>query len=176
MSAANRAPASAGSGKPLESYRDDARKLAPADFEMRHGDAFLLLSAVQPRKPVDTSSTHLALLGEEEGNTGALATWVYPLRSAQHLITLGRSGESDVVIPDRSVSRRHALIKRSDDGRMQVLDAGSSNGTSVNGRNVLTRGAGPPSPLAPGDTLRLGSLEFTLAHAAALREMAGKLR
>jgi len=79
------------------------------------------------------------------------------------------------VIPDRSVSRRHALLKRDGD-RFLVLDAGSSNGTSVNGRNVLTRGAGPPSPLAPGDTLRVGSLEFTFAHAAALREMAAKLR
>lgn len=176
MSTANRAAASAGSGKPLESYRDDARALAPADFETRHGDAYLLLSAVQPRSARDTFSTHLALLGEEEGNTGALTTWVYPLRSAQHLITLGRSHESDVVIPDRSVSRRHALIKRGDDGRFVVLDAGSSNGTSVNGRNVLARGAGPPSPLAPGDTLRLGSLEFTFVHTAALREMAAKLR
>ena len=90
-------------------------------------------------------------------------------------MTLGRARESDVVIPDRSVSRRHALLKRDGD-RFLVLDAGSSNGTSVNGRNVLTRGAGPPSPLAPGDTLRVGSLEFTFAHAAGVREMAGKVR
>jgi pSer/pThr/pTyr-binding forkhead associated (FHA) protein len=61
-------------------------------------------------------------------------------------------------------------------GGFLVLDAGSSNGTSINGRNVLTKGAGPPTPLRPGDTLRLGRLEFTFAHGAALRELAAKLR
>jgi hypothetical protein len=176
MTTSNHFPGSAGSGQPLESYRDDARKLTAADFAARHGEAFLLLSAIQTRTTKDTFSTHLELLSEEEGNTGALSTWVYPLRSAVHVVTLGRSRDSDVVIPDRSVSRRHALVKREADGRLLVLDAGSSNGTSINGRNVLTRGAGPPTPLAPGDTLRLGRLEFTCAHAAALREMAAKGR
>ena len=167
--------ASAGSGLPLEALRDDARSLSAQDFEARHGDAFLLLSAMAQHTSKDTFSTHLALLGEEEAQTGALATWVYALRSTVHLVTLGRAHDCDVVIPDRSVSRRHALMKR-EDGRFLVLDAGSSNGTSINGRNVLTRGAGPPSPLAPGDTLRLGSLEFTFAPAAAVREMAAKGR
>jgi hypothetical protein len=166
--------AAAGSGRTLESFRDDARQLSAADFEARHGSAFLLLSAIRTHAPEDTSSTHLELLGEDDGNTGALTSWVYPLRSSVHVITLGRARDSDVVIPDRSVSRRHALVKRESDGRLWVLDAGSSNGTSINGRNVLTRGAGPPSPLAPGDTLRLGRMEFTCAHAAALREMAAK--
>jgi len=175
MKAAIRDGASAGSGIPLEALRDDARSLSAPEFEQRHGEAFLLLSAIAPRTSKDTFSTHLALLGEEDGQTGALATWVYPLRSTVHVVTLGRSHECDVVIPDRSVSRRHALIKR-EGARLLVLDAGSSNGTSINGRNVLTRGAGPPSPLAPGDTLRVGSLEFTLAPAAAVREMAAKLR
>jgi hypothetical protein len=162
--------ASAGSGVPLEALRDDARGLSAQEFAARHGEAFLLLSAIVPRVSKDTFSTHLALLGEEDGQTGALSTWVYPLRSSVHVVTLGRAHDCDVVIPDRSVSRRHALIKR-DEGRFLVLDAGSSNGTSINGRNVLTRGAGPPSPLVPGDTLRVGSLEFTFAPAAAVREM-----
>ena len=177
MSATPHPPGSAGSGRPIEAYRDDARNLTKEDFARRHGNAFLLLSAVRPRTGQDTFSTHLALLDEEEGHTGALATWVYALRSSVHIVTLGRARESDVMIPDRSVSRRHALLKRDGDGdRFLVLDAGSSNGTSINGRNVLTRFAGPPTPLGPGDTLRVGSLEFTFAHAAALREMAAKLR
>ena len=175
MSSTSPGPASAGSGRPIETYRDDARTLTQDDFARRYGEAFLLLTAVRPRAAQDTFSTHLALLEEEEGHTGALATWVYPLRSSVHIVTLGRARESDVVIPDRSVSRRHALLKRDGD-RFLVLDAGASNGTSINGHNVLTRFAGPPTPLGPGDTLRVGSLEFTFAHAAALREMAAKLR
>jgi FHA domain-containing protein len=175
MKASPSGRASAGSGVPLEALRDDARSLSAPEFEARHGDAFLLLSAIAQHTSMDSFSTHLALLGDEEAQTGAIATWVYALRSSVHLVTLGRAHDCDVVIPDRSVSRRHALIKR-DDGRFLVLDAGSSNGTSINGRNVLTRGAGPPSPLAPGDTLRLGSLEFTFAPASAVREMAAKGR
>ena len=176
MTAPVRDSGSIGSGQPLEAFRDDARKLSEGDFATRHGNAFLLLSAIRPRSQKDTFSTHLALEGEEEGNTGALSTWVYSLRSSVHLVTIGRSRDSDVIIPERSVSRRHAVMKRSDDGHYLILDAGSSNGTSVNGRNVLTRGAGPPTPVALGDTLRLGSLEFTFVHAAGLREMAAKLR
>ena len=36
----------------------------------------------------------------------------------------------------------------------------------------LARGAGPPTPLKPGDTVRLGQVEFTFTDAAALREFA----
>ena len=176
MSTPGQDPGGVGSGRPIETFRDDARRLSEAEFQTRHGNAFLLLSAIRPRSQKDTFSTHLALEGEEDSMTGALATWVYPLRSSVHVVTIGRSRDSDVVIPERSVSRRHAVMKRCDDGRYLILDAGSSNGTSVNGRNVLTRGAGPPTPVALGDTLRLGSLEFTFVHATGLRELAAKLR
>ena len=46
----------------------------------------------------------------------------------------------------------------------------------MNGKPVLTKGAGPPTTLTPGATLRLGSLEFTFVHAAGLRSFAEKMR
>jgi hypothetical protein len=165
-----------GTGRPLDAYRDDARNLSAEEFTARHGDAFLLLSMIPSPSPQNTSSTHLAFLDEPEAATGALATLVYPLRSEVHIVTLGRARDNDVVVPDRSVSRRHALVKRDPKAGLLVLDAGSSNGTSVNGKPVLTKGAGPPTPLSPGATLRIGSLEFTYVHAAGLRGFAGKLR
>jgi pSer/pThr/pTyr-binding forkhead associated (FHA) protein len=167
-----------GSAVPLESLRDDARSLSPADFEARHGAAFLLLSAVRPQAPQNTFSTHLELLGDDETSerTGALSTLVYPLRSDVHIVTVGRAPDNDVVIPDRSISRRHAFLKRGPDGGYLVLDAGSSNGTTVNGASVLVKGAGPPTAVRPGDTLRVGALEFTFAHAAGLQEFAAKQR
>ena len=165
-----------GSGRPLDAFRDDSRNLSDAEFLARHGDAFLLLSSIPTPQPQNTSSTHLAFSDEPEGNTGALATLVYPLRSAVHIVSVGRSRDNDVVIPDHSVSRRHAFLKREANGAFVVLDAGSSNGTSVNGKPVLTKGAGPPTPLTPGCTLRLGSLEFTFVHGAGLRGFAAKGR
>jgi hypothetical protein len=174
MSSAQPEPGTAGTGLPLERFGSDARALSAEDFAERHGDAFLLLSAVGPRVQKDTFSTHLELEGQHEGHTGTLATLVYPLRSKIHILTVGRARDNDVIVTDRSVSRHHARMKRLDGGGYLVLDAGSSNGTSVNGRNVLAQGAGPPTPLSPGDTLRLGSLEFTFAHAAGLRELAAR--
>jgi hypothetical protein len=176
MSSAGRDSGNLGSGLPLEGFGADARSLTPDVFEERHGNAFLLLTAVGPRSPRDTFSTHLELEGQDEGNTGALSTLVYALRSSIHIVTLGRARDNDVVVTDRSISRHHALMKRREDGGFLLLDAGSSNGTSVNGTNVLTKGAGPPTPLAPGDTLRLGRLEFTFTHAAGLRELARRQR
>ena len=176
MASAKQSPGDVGSGRPLEAFRDDARLLPAADFEVRHGSGFLLLSSLPTRSARDTFSTHLAFLDEPDAQTGALATLVYPLQSAHHILSIGRARDNDVVIPDRSISRRHAFLKRVEGSRFLVLDAGSSNGTSVNGANVLTRGSGPPTPLGPGDTLRLGQLDFTFAHAAGLREFAAKLR
>ena len=77
---------------------------------------------------------------------------------------------NDVVIPDPSVSRMHALVKRGECGVFLMLDAGSSNGTTVNGISVLARGHGPPSELKPGDNVRLGRVESTFLDARSLQD------
>ncbi len=64
---------------------------------------------------------------------------------------LGRSRESDVVVDDANVSRRHAEIRPSG-GSWIIVDLGSTNGVRVNGRRI----DGPQS-LRPGDTIELGS-------------------
>jgi hypothetical protein len=167
-----------GSGLPLESFRGDAQALSPEGFAERHGAVFLLLTAVRPRSSNSTSATFLELLGDDDpaGNTSSLSVLVYPLRSAVHIVTLGRAPQCDVVIPDRSISRSHAFLKRGPQGGFLLLDAGSSNGTLVNGANVLAKGAGAPTPVKPGDTVRLGRLEFTFVDARGLQEFAAKAR
>ena len=47
-------------------------------------------------------------------------------------LTVGRGWDNDVVLPDISVSRRHALLRRHGTGYL-LLDLGSGNGTRVNG-------------------------------------------
>src|SRR2546425_5281190 len=49
--------------------------------------------------------------------------------------TIGRTPENDLVIEDTSLSRRHALIENFE-GRFNLSDCGSSNGTFINGRPV----------------------------------------
>lgn len=163
-----------GTGLPVEALGDDARNLAAGAFEERYGRGFLLVTAARVDGRKGETTTHL-LLGDDDpgGRTADLATAVYPLRardgSQAHLVTLGRESRHDVVIPDASVSRFHAFAKLTGDGTFALQDVESTNGTSVNGVSVPARGAGPPKPLKPGDTVRLGQVEFTFTDAAGLR-------
>ncbi len=165
-----------GSAMPVEALYEDARNLGPEEFEARLGSGFLLFTAGGSAGPKTTSSTEMVLDGEEDpgGQTAALAVVVFALRqkdgSSGYLVTLGRDPEHDVVIPDVSISRFHACAKRDSEGVWLLLDAGSTNGTTVNGVSVPRRGAGPPTALKPGDTVRLGQLDCTFTDARSLHD------
>ena len=164
-----------GSARPVEAFIQDAKTLDPAAFAERHGRAFLLLTA--QLKKADTYSTALTLEGEDtgSGHTGGLTTLVFQVRSPVHIASLGRAPNNDVVIPDSSISRTHAVIKTRDDGTFLMLDAGSSNGTLVNGKNVLVRGHGAPTELKAGDSVRLGAIDFTFVDSDRLQDYAAKM-
>ncbi len=66
-------------------------------------------------------------------------------------IVVGRSPEADLVLADERVSRLHCGI-RPDGGQFMVKDLGSRNGTYVNAMRIET-----PTPLKPGDHIRIGS-------------------
>jgi hypothetical protein len=68
---------------------------------------------------------------------------------------LGRSRDSDVVLEDANVSRRHAEVRPSG-GSWIVRDLGSTNGVKVNGRRIQ----GPQS-LKRGDVIELGTARVT---------------
>ena len=69
--------------------------------------------------------------------------------------TLGRSRQSDIVLEDPNVSRRHAEI-RPRGGSWVLTDLGSTNGSRVNGRRV--EGS---EVVRPGDEIELGSTLLT---------------
>jgi predicted component of type VI protein secretion system len=69
-------------------------------------------------------------------------------------VLLGRSRESDIMVNDPNVSRRHAEL-RSDGGRWTVVDLGSTNGIKVNGRRVEQH------ELSDGDRITLGVTDLT---------------
>ena len=68
-------------------------------------------------------------------------------------VTLGRSPEADICIPDTKVSRIHAEIKPWD-GDYVIKDLKSRNGTFVNGARVEV------STVKSGDVIRVGPTEF----------------
>ena len=50
-------------------------------------------------------------------------------------ISVGRAQDCDVVIDDKKISRKHAIIKL-ENNRLQLIDLNSSNGSFVNGKRV----------------------------------------
>jgi DNA-binding NtrC family response regulator len=66
-------------------------------------------------------------------------------------MTVGRSPEADVVVPDASLSRLHARF-RLIDGEIHLEDLGSTNGTLLNGESV------GEAIVRTGDELLLGSV------------------
>lgn len=73
--------------------------------------------------------------------------------------TIGRSSESDIVIDDESVSRRHAQIGMDSHGVLSIVDLGSSNGTFVDGQRV---GAAPVE-IRKAKILTFGQTELTIS-------------
>jgi sigma-B regulation protein RsbU (phosphoserine phosphatase) len=67
-------------------------------------------------------------------------------------IVIGRGGTADFVVPNPSVSRRHAMVTREGDDWF-LEDLGSGNGTFLNDRIISQR-----STLANRDQIRLGSV------------------
>jgi ABC-type multidrug transport system ATPase subunit len=81
----------------------------------------------------DSTADFGSLPAEEQAEVGRPVTSV-PLSG--EVLRIGRDRESDVVVDDLQVSRRHAEIRSLGDGRYEAVDLGSHNGTFVNGRRV----------------------------------------
>ena len=92
---------------------------------------------------------------------------MYPVSKVQDafpsMITLGRTHNNDIVIDDVQVSKFHAFFKIDGD-RIELHDAGSSNGTQVNGARLEPKGPGRVVRL--GDLIVFGPLEFALLSPA----------
>jgi transcriptional regulator with GAF, ATPase, and Fis domain len=74
----------------------------------------------------------------------------HPLRVGE--LILGRADEADVRIEDASISRRHARLVVAE-GRLEIEDLGSSNGTRVRGRALEP---GERAEITIGDGIELG--------------------
>jgi Protein of unknown function (DUF3662)/Inner membrane component of T3SS, cytoplasmic domain len=68
-------------------------------------------------------------------------------------VVLGRSRDCDITVDDPNVSRRHAEV-RHENGAYWIVDLGSTNGLTVNGRRV------DRAKLEPEDEIVLGTTEL----------------
>ena len=78
------------------------------------------------------------------------------MRIGRRSASRGLDPEIDLTGPptDPGISHLHAVLIAQPDGTWSVLDPGSSNGTQVNGTDMIT---GVPVPLHPGDRVAVGA-------------------
>jgi transcriptional regulator with GAF, ATPase, and Fis domain len=88
--------------------------------------------------------------------------WTRRVPLGDRPLVLGRSSECDVQLPDPKLSRRHCRIAPGEAGWL-VEDLGSSIGTFLDGRQLRGRAS-----IAPGQRLRIGSMEARLERRPAL--------
>ncbi len=87
------------------------------------------------------------LVKQSDGNTKELQFTEGP-------ISIGRGTNNKVFLPDRGVSREHAVINSTDDGKWIIEDLGSSNKTYLNDKAIQK------AEIKHGDCLRI--TDFTL--------------
>ena len=73
------------------------------------------------------------------------------------VLRIGRAGDSDVVVADLRVSRRHAELRRSTGGEYEIADLGSHNGTFLNGQQITK------ATVTEADVIGIGAATFRLA-------------
>ncbi|MDC2950930.1 FHA domain-containing protein [Streptomyces heilongjiangensis] len=75
------------------------------------------------------------------------------------VMRIGRALENDLVVSDLQVSRNHAEFHATPDGRFEIRDLGSHNGTFVNGMPIAKGGT---ALLGPNDIVGVGHSTFRI--------------
>ncbi len=84
-------------------------------------------------------------------------------------VRLGRSDDNDLVIPDETVSSRHAVFQLSEpDDTMLLQDLASMNGTKVNRTRLVV---GKALVLFDGDVLSFGDSVFLFFYPAGMYDV-----
>lgn len=108
--------------------------------------AFRIRRAVRSEPPRGGVVARLELLAD-----GGQVVGVFPVR--REPLTVGRSEERDIVVPDPAVSRHHCTVQY-EGGALVLQDEGSANGLLVNGVRVGR------CALAHGDLVRVGNTDL----------------
>jgi len=73
------------------------------------------------------------------------------------VITIGRGSANDLVLNDPSVSRFHAVLKKSSEDQVSIADRGSTNGVVIDGVR-----AADETPIAHGAKVKIGIYDLKL--------------
>ena len=100
------------------------------------------------QKPLVLKKVRLVVVkGSDEGRTVTLQ---------KPAVAIGTLGESDLILTDPTVSRKHAVVEEKADGYV-IRDLGSTNGTFLDGVRIRE------GYLSPGSVIRLGKTEIAFS-------------
>ena len=128
------------------------------DLDESSGQFSTVIAEPRRAPPTAATATRVANVARVEKAPGN----PYPDR-----ISVGRARNCDVVMREPSVSKLHAHFRKTEHGLI-IEDLGSQNGTRVNGVGI---GAHQPEPVAPGDSIQLGSVFCRLVDADGLKAL-----
>ncbi len=135
------------------------------------GEATLHVPRRATRTLADPTRAGLDTLPPPPPGAEARTLLVLPIRKASELfaemITVGRTSNHDLVVRDVTVSKFHAWL-RIEDSVLWLVDAGSHNGTRVEGQQCAPRRA---VCAATGSRIQFGSVELALESSATVWEM-----
>jgi hypothetical protein len=152
----------------LAEFAAFAHSMPLAEFLAQHG-GFYLVKTDQPEGVLSLFGTEVKDFSRSGAplRSGAEVIRLHPAADAAGL-RVGRGPGCEVVLRDASVSRLHARIRLAD-GRVEVVDQRSRNGTRVNGVQVA-----PDEPVAVvSDTIvHFGNVATVVLDAESLYEQA----
>ncbi|MBL4632761.1 MAG: FHA domain-containing protein, partial [Kofleriaceae bacterium] len=135
-------------------------------------DTSVAIGSDMPTGSSNNDSSNNGGESDVQMHTPGMSWEILPLVGKAHatfvdLLTVGRTAGNDIVIPDLSVSRSHAFLRRRDDAWF-LCDAGSKNGTQVDENPLQAR---TEVRLVDNSRLRFGGVEFCFCGANALFDL-----
>jgi len=123
------------------------------------------LNTTQIFEPAKTQGTSISA-------SESLKHAIYPMVKGEYPATprgafyIGRINGNDMIMPDYAISKRHAIIDI-EDGAYYIRDAGSTNGTRLNGSRLGKKRA----QLRDKDVISFARYEFTFLYPKSLYKM-----
>ncbi|MBF0108510.1 MAG: FHA domain-containing protein [Magnetococcales bacterium] len=150
------------------------------DYAIRHGQDLFVQLIMNPSfvgsglfrgysldRSLEDTETTMAFLpdltfGPEPKQLKMLERAIYPLVMPEidgescPAIRIGRAEANDIIMPEGSISNRHACIDILGPGQYHLSDLDSTNGTFVDGKAIPARGI----DLKDGQRVKMGRFEF----------------
>ena len=156
------------------------RSLGRGAFVARHFGLYMVITEGEAKVPI-AFHTAAVSIGDKQKLEAMMAAKpdkkpdyeVMPIAKKQghpypDRISVGRARNSDLVLRDPSVSKLHAHFKTRENGKFDLVDLESQNGTFVNGNQLTPNKA---EPVWPGDNISFGNVNAWLLDAGALYDL-----